>query len=185
MVCQLIGKNFNLKGAFVVLHDPRIKFHLCLTHSQYPIRNFHILALMKVNLSIFYVVLMYRIYLCIPQRQRGSTNNFLRTEAEQLCLFLIELCTPGSFCIIREHFSLRWKQASLVCHTLPTRTLYKQVCVQLPTSADNVALPAFAAARHTAVRLLLTAGRAAIDRYLLHAWLSAANPQQRRAAAEW
>ena len=31
----------------------------------------------------------------------------------------------------------------------------EQICVQLPTSADNVALPAFAAA-----------GRAAIDQYL-------------------
>ena len=40
----------------------------------------------------------------------------------------------------------------------------KQVCVQLPTSADNVALPAFAAARRAAARLLLGAGRAAIDR---------------------
>jgi len=33
-----------------------------------------------------------------------------------------------------------------------------QVYVQLPTSADNVALPAFAAARRAATQLLLTAG---------------------------
>jgi len=43
-----------------------------------------------------------------------------------------------------------------------------------------VALPAFAAA----ARMLLTAARAAIDRYLLPAGPTAANPQQRRAAAE-
>jgi len=44
-----------------------------------------------------------------------------------------------------------------------------------------VALPAFAAARRVEAQLLLTAGRAAISRYLL----AAANPQQRRAAGEW
>jgi len=43
----------------------------------------------------------------------------------------------------------------------------KQLCAQYPTSADNVALPAFAAACSAAARLLLTAGRAAIDQYLL------------------
>ena len=60
----------------------------------------------------------------------------------------------------------------------------KKVCVQLPTSADNVALPAFAAERRAAARLLLTAGRAANDRYLLAAGPTAANPQQRR-AVDW
>jgi len=44
-----------------------------------------------------------------------------------------------------------------------------------------VALHAFAAARRAAAPLLLTAGRAAIDRYLLPAGRTAANPQQRRA----
>jgi len=34
-------------------------------------------------------------------------------------------------------------------------------------------------------RLLLSAGRGAIDRYLLATGLTAANPSQRRAAAEW
>jgi len=48
-----------------------------------------------------------------------------------------------------------------------------------------VALPAFAAERRAAAPLLLTAGRAAIDRYLLTAGPTAANPQQRRAAAVW
>jgi len=49
----------------------------------------------------------------------------------------------------------------------------KQVCVQPPTAAGNVTLLAFAADRCAAVRraaaapLLLRAGRAASDRYLL------------------
>jgi len=55
-----------------------------------------------------------------------------------------------------------------------------QVCVQLPASAENVALPAFAAAQ-----LLLTAGRAAVDRCRLPGRPTAANPLQRRAAAGW
>jgi len=50
-----------------------------------------------------------------------------------------------------------------------------QVCVQLPTSVDNAALPAFTAARRAAARLLLTAGRAAINRYLLAAGPTTAN----------
>jgi len=45
-----------------------------------------------------------------------------------------------------------------------------------------MALRAFAAERRAAARLLLTAGRAAIDRYLLAAGPTAANPLQRRAA---
>jgi len=40
-----------------------------------------------------------------------------------------------------------------------------------------VALPAFAAVRCAAARLLLTAGRAAIHRYLLAAGLTDENPQ--------
>jgi len=53
--------------------------------------------------------------------------------------------------------------------------------VRRPTPADNVTLAVYAAAR-----LLLTAGRAAIDRYLLlAAGPAAANLQQRRAAAGW
>jgi len=46
-----------------------------------------------------------------------------------------------------------------------------------------VELPAFAAARHAAARMLLTAGCAAIGRHLLAAGPTAVNPQQRRAAA--
>jgi len=45
-------------------------------------------------------------------------------------------------------------------------------------------LPAFAAERRAAAPLLLTAGRAAIDRYLLPAGRTAANPRQRSAAGE-
>ena len=50
-----------------------------------------------------------------------------------------------------------------------------------------MALPAFAAERHAAARLLLhrrPTGRAANDRYLLTAGPTAANPQQRR-AVDW
>ena len=53
-------------------------------------------------------------------------------------------------------------------------------------SADNVALPAARIRRpHAAARLLLSTGRAAINRYLLPTGPTAANPQQRRAAAGW
>jgi len=56
----------------------------------------------------------------------------------------------------------------------------ERVCVQLqlPTTAGDVALHAFARCK-----TLLRAGRAAIDRYLLLAGPTAANPQQLRAAA--
>jgi len=58
-----------------------------------------------------------------------------------------------------------------------TRNTMKQVRAQLHASADNAALPAFARRDATAAaRLLLTAGRAAIDRYLLPAGPTAANP---------
>jgi len=53
----------------------------------------------------------------------------------------------------------------------------KQVCLQLPATADNVALPASTAERRAAARLLLTAGRAAVARYLLAAGPAAANPR--------
>ena len=54
----------------------------------------------------------------------------------------------------------------------------EQFCVQLPTSAVSVALPAFAAARRAAE------SRAAIYQHLLPAGRSAVNPPQRRAAGE-
>jgi len=57
----------------------------------------------------------------------------------------------------------------------------KNKSVQLPTTADNVTLLAFAAERRAA------AGRPAadaVDRHLLLAGPTAANPPQRRAAAE-
>jgi len=44
------------------------------------------------------------------------------------------------------------------------------------TSADNVAFHAVAAARRAAAQLLLTAGRAAVDRYTLAVGPTAANP---------
>jgi len=52
------------------------------------------------------------------------------------------------------------------------------------SSAVNVTLLAFDAERRAAAPLLLGAGRAAIDRYLLPAGRTAANPQQRSAAGE-
>ena len=45
-------------------------------------------------------------------------------------------------------------------------------------------LPAFAAERRAAAPLLLTTASAAIDRYLLPAGRTAANPQRRSAAGE-
>jgi len=43
----------------------------------------------------------------------------------------------------------------------------KQVCVQLSTSADNVALPAFADEHRAAVRLLLSTRQQPIDTFCL------------------
>jgi len=50
-----------------------------------------------------------------------------------------------------------------------------QVCCELPTSADNVTLLAFAAERRAAAPLLLSAGSEAIDISCLPG--TAANPQ--------
>jgi len=57
----------------------------------------------------------------------------------------------------------------------------QQVGCQLPTSADNVALPTFARRCCSAA----VADRATIDRYLLPAEPTAANPPRRRAAVGW
>jgi len=51
-----------------------------------------------------------------------------------------------------------------------------QVCVQLPTSADSVALPAFAFARRAAAWLLLTAGSPAKRQSIDTSW--SPGPQQ-------
>jgi len=64
------------------------------------------------------------------------------------------------------------------------RHIFQQVCVQLPTSAVNVALPAFAAARRAAAPCCCGAGRATIDRYLLSAGRTAANPPRAAPAGE-
>jgi len=51
--------------------------------------------------------------------------------------------------------------------------------------AAKVSLLAFAAKRRAAAApLVLSAGRAAVDRYFLLAWRTAANPQQRIVANE-
>jgi len=61
----------------------------------------------------------------------------------------------------------------------------RQVCVQPSTAAVNVTLLAFAADRRAAAApLLLRAGRAAIDRYLLPAGSTAANPPHAAAAVD-
>jgi len=60
------------------------------------------------------------------------------------------------------------KLSANVCYT-PSKWCLEQVCVQLRASADNVALPAFAAARRAAtpllllLLLLLTAGQLAVQ----------------------
>ena len=57
----------------------------------------------------------------------------------------------------------------------------KQVCLQLPATADNVALPASTAERRAAARLLLTAGPPVVQQSLDISWLAAgptaANPR--------
>ena len=67
---------------------------------------------------------------------------------------------------------------------LPRLTSAKQVCVQLPTYAENVALPAFAAALRAAAPCCCGTGCATIDRYLLLAWPTAANIPHAAAAGE-
>ena len=59
---------------------------------------------------------------------------------------------------------------------------HSRVCVQLPTSAVNAALPAFAAARRAAAPSCCGAGRAAIDRYVLPVGCTAENPPHDTAA---
>jgi len=61
----------------------------------------------------------------------------------------------------------------------------KQVRVQLPTSAVNVALPAFAVACCAAAPCCCGASCAAIDGDLLHAGPKAANPLHTAAAGKW
>jgi len=66
--------------------------------------------------------------------------------------------------------------------------MVKHICVQLPMPPDNVALPAFAAARRVAARLLLTAGPPAVQQSIDISWQpgpTATNPRQRRAATGW
>jgi len=55
-----------------------------------------------------------------------------------------------------------------------------QVCVQHPTSTDNVAPPAFAAERRAAARLLLDAGPPAVQQSIDISWQP--GPQQQTSA---
>jgi len=61
----------------------------------------------------------------------------------------------------------------------------KKVCVQLPTSADNVALPAFAAERHAAARLLLTAGPPAVQQTIDTSWQPGPQQQTHSNGVRW
>ena len=63
-----------------------------------------------------------------------------------------------------------------------SRFMIKQVCVKLPTSADNVALSAFAAARRAAARLLLTT--AAVQQSINISWLPGPQQQTRSGGVE-
>jgi len=60
----------------------------------------------------------------------------------------------------------------------------KQASPCSATYAENVALPAFAAARRAAAPCCCGAGRAAIDRFFLPAGPTAANPPHAAAAGE-
>ena len=90
-------------------------------------------------------------------------------------------CTPGSApgpTLGNEYGkTLPFLQSSLISQT-------ELVCVQLPTSAVNVALPAFAAARRAAAPCCCGTGRAAVDRYRPPAGPTAANPPHASAAEE-
>jgi len=66
---------------------------------------------------------------------------------------------------------------------LPNR-IESKLLPELECSTVNVTLLAFAAQRRAAAPLLLSAGCAAVDRYLLPSGRTAANPQQRSAADE-
>jgi len=54
--------------------------------------------------------------------------------------------------------------------------MVKHICVQLPMPPDNAALPAFAAARRVAARLLLTADPPAVQQSIDISWQP--GPQQ-------
>ena len=101
-----------------------------------------------------------------------SVNIWQRYKQERDCLVhflrLLAVCWPGAQSAWDNHALTSWqrhcfeprRRVDALRYTLGLRVNnYKQVCVQLPTYADNVALPAFA--RSAAVR------RAAIDRDLL------------------
>jgi len=101
----------------------------------------------------------------------------MRNNIRKCKLIQEVLGKPGHLTVFDALFSLKT--------IIPITKSIKQVCVQLPTCADNVALPAFAAARRAAAPCCCGAGRAAIDRYLLPAGPTAANLPHAAAAGEW
>jgi len=81
-----------------------------------------------------------------------------------LCLYFSAKChytyDRPSHCIFAAFLLFVFMLVLLCFVLLPMNTdLHKTSLRSVPTSADNAALPAFAAARLTAARLLLTAGR--------------------------
>ena len=101
----------------------------------------------------------------------------MRNNIRKCKLIQEVLGKPGHLTVFDALFSLKT--------IIPITKSIKQVCVQLPTCADNVALPAFAAERRAAAPCCCGAGRAAIDRYLLPAGPTAANLPHAAAAGEW
>jgi len=70
----------------------------------------------------------------------------------------------------------------ILCEQSHTRArMTNKFCVQLPTYADNVVLPAFAAVRRAAARLLLTAGPPAVQQSIDISWPP--GPQQQTSSS--
>ena len=97
---------------------------------------------------------------CWTQRRRADVVHVVRRSR-----FCSRLRRPGPI----HHKGHNCAALDIVCSVLTQTSL----STQPRPVAGNVTLPAFAAARRAAVRLLLTAER------------TAANPPQRRAADEW
>ena len=104
----------------------------------------------------------------------GSSGQRSRTNREQQCLSILT-CRQCQFCQSRQHDVAVVQSGQHQTTDQPhdraccgrRNAEAEQVCVQLPASADNVALPAIAAARRAAARLLLSAGQQSIDIFCL------------------
>ena len=113
----------------------------------------------------------------------------LRVHVDLIHLWLPEMINVVCFvCLLRSSYKeqttydsdlrsavrgtdRRSKHAYRNCDAMQRKPCNKKVCLQRPTSADNVALaPAFAAARRVAARLLLTAGLTAVQQSIDISW---------------